>query len=203
MSGQNGQKEVWSDLITGPKWTLYTAMQHVARGLTDMVGHVIVNDAPQVKEMPVAQVQGRVGAPGTEIVAIYLHMESGLRGRAVLILPLSFALNLVDLMMEAPRGTATSMGLMERSALGEVGNLALSFFLNSVAESASQVGVLQPSPPSVIVGAPGTVLNMVVTSAAAMNDELLIVETAFADTAKTVEFRFWVLPDPTINWAHD
>ena len=155
MNGQNGQKEVWSNLITGPRWTLFAAMQRVARGLTDMVGCVIVNDAPQVKELPVAQVAERVGALETEIVAVYLYLESGLRGRAVLILPLSFALSLVDLMMDAPQGTTTSVGLMERSALAEVGNLALSFFLNAVAESADPSEVLQPSPPAVIVGAPG------------------------------------------------
>ena len=199
----NEQKEVWSQLIAGPRSEdlLRGVMERVARSLSDMIGQIVTNGVPTVKKIPITQVVARAGAPEAEIVGIYLNIESGLRGRVILILPFNFALNLIDLVMDAPRGTTTRLGLEERSALAEVGNLMLSYFLNSVVELVGWSDVLQPSPPSVVVDMLGAILNLCVTSAAAVSDDLLVIETIFKDVVRTVQFRFWVLPDPSIDWA--
>jgi chemotaxis protein CheC len=197
------QQEVWSQLITGPhaEELLRAVMERVARSLSDMIGQIVTNSLPVVKTIPISEVVARAGAPEAEIVGIYLNIEHGLRGRVILILPFNFALNLVDLVMDAPRGMTTRLGLEERSALAEVGNLMLSYFLNSVVELTGRVDVLQPSPPSVVVDMLGAILNLCVTSAAAVSDDLLVIETMFKDLVRTVQFRFWVLPDPTIDWV--
>ncbi len=199
------QRKVWSQLITGPRSEeiLREVMERVARSLSDMIGQIVTNGVPTVKKIPISQVVQRAGAPETKIVGIYLNIESGLRGRVILILPFNFALNLVDLVMDAPRGTTTHLGLEERSALAEVGNLTLSYFLNSVVELVGKSDMLHPSPPSVVVDMLGAILNLCITSAAAVSDELVVIETIFKDVVRTVQFRFWVLPDPTIDWALD
>ncbi len=199
------QREVWKQLIMGPRSEemLRMVMERVARSLTDMVGQIVTSGVPTLKKIPISQVVERAGAPEAKIVGIYLNIESGLRGRVILILPYSFALNLIDLVMDAPRGTTTRLGLEERSALAEVGNLMLSYFLNSVVELVGWSDALQPSPPSVVVDMLGAILNLCVTSAAAVSDDLVVIETIFKDIVRTVQFRFWVLPDPTIDWARD
>jgi hypothetical protein len=102
-------------LMTGPRSgvILYTAMEHVARGLTDMIGHTIINDAPQLKKIPIAEIAALAYEPGEKVVGVYLQMESGLRGRAILILPLAFTLDLANLMTGAPQDTTTNLGHKE------------------------------------------------------------------------------------------
>ncbi len=178
-------------------------MERVARALSGMAGQAITRDAPDIiKKISISQVVARAGAPEAEMVGIYLQMESGLRGRVVLILPLDLALNLVDMMTELPQGTSTNLGDLERSVLAETGNMTLSCFLNAVAELTGRSEMLQPSPPAVIVDMLGAILNLFITPAAAVSDDLLIVETIFMDIARTTRFRLWMLPDPAIDWAH-
>jgi len=188
-------------LINGPhsRVLLHTTMESVACSLTDMMGNIIINGTPKVKRLPIAKVTVSTGSPETKVVGVYLEMESGLRGRVILILPTGFALNLVDMVMEAPRGTANSLGLLERSVLAEVGNLTLAYFLNAIADLTDESEMLQPSPPTVVVDMLGAILNIVVAPAAVVRDDLLIIETVFIDIAKSIQFRFWVLPDPKIN----
>jgi len=201
----NEQETIWDSLINGPRSAeiLGTTMERVARGLSDMAEQIIIHDTPKIKEIPLAQIATRAGAPEAEIVGIYLQMETGMRGRVIMILPLGFAMNLADLMSGSPRGTSTRLGMMERSVLAEVGNLSLSYFLNAVADLTGRSEMLQPSPPAVIVDMLGAILDLFITSAAAMSDDLLIVETIFTDVARTMQFRLWMLPGSTIDWAHD
>jgi chemotaxis protein CheC len=130
------------------------------------------------------------------MVGIYLLMQGDLNGQAIMIFPLDSALNLADLLLDAPPGTATSLGELERSALAEVGNLTVSYFLNAM--SALTGKPLRPSPPAVMVDMLGAILDVVAVSAAATSDELLIVETMLQEPDGDVQGRFWVMPDPAI-----
>ena len=199
----NDQRGIWDSLTRGPRsgMVLHAAMARAARGLTDMVGHTITHDAPQVKNIPVSEMIVRASDLATETVGVYLQIEGGLSGQAMLILPLTFALNLVDLATNAPQGTTTALGRIECSALAEVGNLTLAYFLNAVAETTGRPEMLQPSPPTVMVDMLGDILDLVVRPAAALSESPLIVETIFKDVAKSVQFRFWLLPDLKSNGA--
>jgi chemotaxis protein CheC len=173
-------------------------MWRVACGLSNAIGRTISNGDSTIEAVPLAQVSAYAGGLEKEMVGVYLVMQSGLRGQAILILPMSSALNLADSMMGEPPGTATYLGTMERSALAEVGNLALSYFLNAATTYTEQEHLLRPSPPAVMVDMLGAIINVVVTPAAVMRDDLLIIDTPFSDAQSTVQARFWVLPDPAI-----
>jgi len=195
------QKALWSRLVngTGSDHMLGKVMWRVARGLSDTVGEFISNDDPLVEAIPIGQVAERAGGPEEEMVGVYLVMGGGLRGQTILILPLSNALHLADLLMGEKPGTATRLGVMERSALAEIGNLMVSYFLNAVAALTEMPELLRPSPPAVMVDMLGAILNVIITPVAAVRDDLLIIETAFRDAGSAVLGRFWVLPDPAIR----
>ncbi len=197
----NDQKAIWHNLVSGPQsnQTLNQVMWQVVSGLSEMTGQSISNQAPQVEKIPLAQVPTRVGHPESEMVGVYLAIEGGLRGQAILILSLSSALNLADLLMGEPPGTSTELGDMERSALAEIGNMTLSYFLNATATIADAAEMLQPSPPAVMVDMLGAILNVIVTPVGAVRDDMLIVETGFQDSAGNVHGYFWVMPDPAIQ----
>lgn len=197
------QEEIWKRLIVGEEHEtlLRNAMRRVAHGLSEMINQPITGNMPRIKQIPIAQVGTNAGAPDAEMVGIYLRIESGLRGQAIMILPLTFALNLVDLVMANPRGSSLSLGMVERSALGEVGNLTLSYFLNAVSTLTGEGGMLQPSPPVVMVDMLGAILSIIAAPAAFIGDSLLVIETIFQDVARSVWIRLWILPDPTIDWT--
>jgi len=89
---------------------------------------------------------------------------------------------------------------VERSALAEVGNLAVSTFLNTMAvQNPQSPELLRPSPPAVMVDMLGAILNVIVTPVAAVRDDLLVVDTNFVNAKKTMYGRFWIIPDPAIR----
>jgi chemotaxis protein CheY-P-specific phosphatase CheC len=191
------QNDLWNRLISGPaaESLLDTIMKRVAHGLSGMVGRTITSNTPQVKKMPTFQAVAQAKSTGKEMLGIFMKIEGGLNGRTILMLPVSFALNLVDLLLEQPSGTTTKLDSVGRSALGEVGNLTLSHFLNATALLMSRSEILYPSPPTVIVDMLDTVLNLAVAQAAMRCKDLLVIETTFTNTARTVKFRFWILPE--------
>jgi len=191
----NDHTALWKRLLTGPDGPaiLAAAMEHVARGLSRMVGQAVQNDPPQVRRMSFAQVAACVGDPETPTVGVYLTIASGLIGWALLSIPLDMALWVTDGVRAAP-GTATRLTRLEKSALAEMGNLALSYFLNAVAERCGGTEALLPSPPAVIVDMLGVILNLMVT-ATPEAEELWVIETIFRDTTQTVQICFWAAPD--------
>jgi chemotaxis protein CheC len=199
--------------VTGTRWQhiiadlksenlLRAAMYHAASGLSAMVGQAIDIDTPRVETIPIKQVGQAAGNPEHESVGIYLLIEGALHGQAILLCALPDALHLADLLLGQPAGTSTEIGEVERSALAEVGNLTVSFFLNEVA---TLTGLdLRPSPPAVLTDMLGAILDVVVTPVASLQDDLLIVETVlvvetlFKKPGESVLAHFWVLPAPEL-----
>ena len=77
--------------------------------------------------------------------------------------------------------------------------MMLSYFLNGVAALDEMPGLLRPSPPAVMVNMLGAILDVIVTPIAAVRDDLLIIDTAFRDTRRSIQGHFWVLPDPALE----
>jgi chemotaxis protein CheC len=197
----NSQTEIWNSVVNGQysSYRLRKVMWHVASGLSELTGRTISNDDPNVEKVPISQVHERAGGPEEQRVGIYLVIGGGLSGQAILIMPTVSALNLADLMMGQKTGTATGLGPIERSVLSEIGNMTLSYFLNGVASLEAVTDLLRPSPPAVMVDMLGAILDVIVTPVAAVRDDLLIIETVFRDSARAIEGRFWVLPDPALR----
>ncbi|MDY6875014.1 MAG: chemotaxis protein CheC [Chloroflexota bacterium] len=173
------------------------AVQNAARGLTDMIGRPIRTGTSQARVVHFDDMTVQVGDPESAMVGIYLLMEGNLSGQTILILSLASALNLADFVMDTPPGTATNLGDMERSALAEVGNLTVSYFLNAMATLTGKP--LRPSPPAVMVDMLGAILNVVATRVGETSDDLLIIETVLQDPDGLMQARLWVLPDLTLQ----
>ena len=192
----NEQMTTWSELV--PDWQLdslmQAAMQSTARGLSGMVERPIEIAPVKTGIIPVSALVAHAGNPGPETIGVRLLIEGELRGQALLMLPLSNALNLVDLLLSQPLGTTTGLDELARSALAEVGNVTVSYFLNSISTLIGKD--LLPSPPIVMVNILSIVLDKIAATAATMTDRLQIFETVFRDFGKAVQARFWVMPAP-------
>jgi chemotaxis protein CheC len=102
-------------------------------------------------------------------------------------------MNLVDSLLEARPGTTTRLNELGCSALSEFGNLALSSFLNAVADL-TRVS-LRLSPPAIVLDTLTVIFEAVAMSALTVSDEVPIIKMGFVDWDDSLKFQFWVLPD--------
>lgn len=168
-------------------------IKSAAHGFSGMVGRKIEVSNPTLKLVPLLTIPKILGGPEDDAVGIYLRFEGDMVGQIMMIMPYQKTLELVDLLMEAPQGTTQQLGSLERSALGELGNLCGTFFLNSLAKSAG--ASFRPSPPAVMVDMVGAILDVVVATAGGISDHVLLMQANFMDGSRSVETNFWVIPD--------
>jgi len=166
--------------------------QNAVRGLSTMVGLDIKVVALDLKLIPASQAANLLGGAEKEMAAIYLMMTGAATGHILLIYPKEVAFGLVDMLMGSEIGTTKELGEMESSALGEMGNITGSFFLNSVANNTGLR--LMPSIPTVMVDMAGSILDAAVSDILHDRDELFAMETVFSIDNKEINGMLLVLP---------
>jgi len=188
----------WQDVGTSHKLLLLVsaAMENVARGLSMMTQHTIATSDAESQLIYFDDLLPLAGSPEEHVVGVYLLMEGTLSGRALLTMPLSSALCLADMLMMDPIGTAAELGELERSALAEAGNVIVSYFLNSITSLTGED--MRPSPPAVIVDMLGAIIEAVVSEAAILSDELLVLSSELTDSEGLIDAKLWVLPDVVV-----
>lgn len=167
--------------------------RNAARGFSIMVGKTIMVDEPRVSVVPLFDIPDLLGGLENDAIGIYLQVEDTAATQVMLVMPYQTALDLVDLLMGEAPGTTTSLGRLERSALGEVGNLTTSYFLNTIA---SMTGIdVRPSPPAVLVDMVGAIFDIVIATSGQLSDKVLLVQSGFRSEERQLETNFWVIPD--------
>ncbi len=182
----NTTQQILKDLST-------QGMKHVATGLSGMLGQPIHIETTDIEVVPVSKVIDRIGGAEELVVGVYLIAQGSMPGHVMLVIPFADALQLVDMLLGEPEGTTQELGSLERSALGEVGNLTASFFLNAVA--AATGFSTQPSPPAVMVDMLGAILNIILIAAAGAEPDIMLLETVFSGPERELNIFFWVVPD--------
>ncbi len=168
-------------------------IHNAVRGFSGLLGHKLEFGDPDVKVVPLTQIPMMVGGPENEAVGIYLRAEGDFNAQIMMILPLEKAFQLVDLLMEQPEGSTAFLGSLERSALGEVGNMTGTFFMNAVANVLGRE--IRPTPPAVMVDMVGAILDIIVATTGGVSDQVLLIQTYFKDGSRSVLTDFWVIPD--------
>jgi len=167
--------------------------RNAAKGFSVMVGHKIEVGNPNLELVPLLTIPSMVGGIEDDAVGVYLRFEGDMPGQIMMVIPYQKALELSDLLMGITPGSTQTLGMLERSALGELGNLCGSFFLNSIAKT---VGAnFRPSPPAVMVDMVGAILDVVVATVGGVSEHVLLVHANFHEGTRSVETDFWVIPD--------
>lgn len=181
------------DLLEKLKSIAGDGVNNAADGFSGMVGRKIHVNNPTAKLVPVLTIPEIAGRPDDDAVGIYLRFKGDVNGQIMLIVPFQKAMELVDLMMQVSPGTTQQLGSLERSALGELGNLCGSFFLNSIARATK--AKFHPTPPAVMVDMVGAILDIVVATTGGIGEHALLMKANFTDGARCVDADFWVIPD--------
>ncbi|MCR4403521.1 MAG: chemotaxis protein CheC [Firmicutes bacterium] len=121
-------------------------MESAASVLSDMIGRKIAMSVPDVCLVAREDIS-RVAKHSVEepTVGVRIGLTGDVTGDVILIFPRPSAFRLVDILMGNAPGTTTHLTEIGGSALCEVGNLAGSFFLNSLAEATGLRAM--PAPP--------------------------------------------------------
>lgn len=173
-----------------------SGVKSAAAGFSEMVGRAVKSGKPMASLVPILKIPNYIGGPDDDAVGIYLRFDGDLEGQVMLIVPYSKAYELVDLLVGEKPGTTQELGSLEKSAMGELGNLCASFFLNSLAKS---IGAsFRPTPPAVMVDMVGAILDIVVATTGGVDEHILLLHSAFADESRFIDVDFWVIPDTKI-----
>ena len=168
-------------------------IKNAAQGFSSMVGHSIAVEHPVASLVPLFQISKIMGGPENEAVGIYLRFDGDLDGQIMMVIPYQKSLELVDLLMDLPQGTTQVLEHMELSALGELGNMCGSFFLNSLSKI---IGAsFRPTPPAVMVDMVGAILDIIIASTGGLTENILLIQAIFMEGERSVETDFWVVPD--------
>ena len=168
--------------------------QNAISGLSAMVDQEIEMTAVSARQISVDAVPDLFGGREKVAVAVYLAVTGATEGHMFLVYPPDTAMCLVDLLMGEEPGTTTEITEMEASALGEMGNIMGSFYLNALSDASGLI--LMPSPPAVIMDMAGSILDVALADILMESDDALVVEAVFATKDQKIHGNFLVLPSP-------
>jgi chemotaxis protein CheC len=176
---------VWTGLVS-------KGISNALNGLSEMVGHQIVVTSLDLKWLPAKNASGMLGGPEAFGVGIYLGIEGDATGHLLLMHDVNIAFKLIDIQLGLPLGTTNQIGEMERSVLGEMGNITGSFFLNALADSGNMI--LMPSPPAVIADLASAIMNIPLAFLMEKQDDALVVKATFSANNQPLDGTFIVMP---------
>lgn len=177
--------DIWVRLVTD-------GITNALSGLAQMVGREITTYSLNAQVIPVASAADLLGGSEELTVGIYLGVSGSATGHMVLVYQPSVAYDFVDMLMGNPLGSTKVLDEMERSALGEMGNVMGSFFLNSLADATGLT--LNPSPPAVMMDMAGAIMDVALADVLRETDQALVVEASFGTEDSQSTGTFLVLP---------
>lgn len=167
--------------------------------LSIMIGQEVSVENLRLRQVSMDEVAQLMGGPEALTVGVYLTVSGSADGHMMLMYQPAIALAFVDLLLGQELGSTRDLGEMEQSALGEMGNVVGSSFLNAMADSVSLR--LMPSPPSVTMDMAGALLDIIAADVLLTQDEAYIAETTFRTSDQRMSGVFFVIPGDSLMQA--
>ena len=161
-------------------------------GLATMVNREIRMSSLSLKQVPASEAPNLVGGADKMVIGIYLAFEGDATGHLMLVHQPDVALAIIDMLLGNEPGTTRDINEMEQSALGEMGNIIGSAFLNAIADALALR--LQPSPPEVILDMAGAILDVAFAEILQQTDDVIVAETSFGTADRQARGTFLVIP---------
>jgi chemotaxis protein CheC len=183
---ENQEIAVWEGLVK-------KGMTNAINGLSQMVGRDFQINSIGIRKIPAKEMPYVLGGPERMVIGVYITFSGASNGHILLAHQPEFAYSILDLLMGDPPGTCKGLDEMTQSALGEMGNITGTFFLNAVADS---LGILlEPSPPVVLLEMAGAILDIALAEILTERDDVFIAETSFGVSDQTIQGTFLIMPN--------
>lgn len=164
------------------------------RGLSGLMGQEIQIHVPNVRSGTRSDACDAVGGEESVVLGAYLSISGDITGHVMLLFPVTRALECVDLMCGQAVGTSTEPDELAESAIGELGNIVGSAFINALADHANLI--LHPSPPTVINDMAIALVESVYAEVLSQGGDVVMMDAIFEDHSGRTAGLLIVAPDP-------
>lgn len=171
---------------------LIEAVRYAGEQLSLLVEREICLRGTSVERLRLEQLPALRADEDEPVTAIHLGFSGAFEGHVILSFSPRSAGQLAEALLMEPVCDDGNLSEMERSALGEVGNVTAASFLNSVADACRLT--VSPSPPTVVQDMIGALLQNVVTEMALDSTHALLVHTVFEVAGDRLQGELILLP---------
>jgi chemotaxis protein CheC len=155
--------------------------------LSEMLGRAIDLSVPDASVLPMADAVAALGPAEQEITGIALGVEGDLPATVLLLLTPSDAAKIcVMLGLEAGSELAPS-------ALGEIGNVVGTSYLNALAGMTGLA--IEPTPPATVTDMLGAIAESVLAARAMSSDRTLLLDSSLIVEGEDCAISFLLVPD--------
>ncbi len=165
------------------------------RGLSGLMGQEIAIHVPSVRIGTKADACDAVGGEENLVLGTYLSISGDITGHVMLLFPVNRALECVDLMCGQAPGTTTEADELAESAIGELGNIVGSAFINALADEVNLI--LHPSPPNIISDMAIALVESVYAEVLSQGGDVVMIDTVFEDHTGNTAGLLIIAPDPS------
>lgn len=184
------QQKSWDDLII-------KSAHDSLRSLSIMSGEEINSELVKPYKIEVTDIPDTLGGADKVAVGVLLGVEHIPSFHIALVHSPAAAFAVVDILCGNPEGTTQGLGEFEISALGEMGNIMGTAFLNRIGNTTGYE--LKPTPPSVRMDMTGAVLDYAIASLMMETDEVTMIEASYGTKTTKVDGVFAVMPSPQLQ----
>ena len=155
--------------------------------LSEMLGRSIDLSVPDASVLPMAEAVAALGPAEQEITGIALGVEGDLPATVLMLLTPSDAAKVcVMLGLEADSELAPS-------ALGEIGNVVGTSYLNALAGMAGLE--VEPTPPGMVTDMLGAIVESILAARAMSSDRTLLLDSSLLVEDEDCSISFLLVPD--------
>lgn len=155
--------------------------------LSSMVGRSIDISVPAARVLPFAEAVEVTGPPEQEVTGIVLGIVGEMPATVLLLVPPADAGRLVGLLGVEPDDP------MAESALGEIGNVVGTSYINALAAMTGME--LEPTPPATATDMLAAIVQTVLAGHAAGGDVALLMDSALQVEGEDCSVLFVLVPD--------
>jgi chemotaxis protein CheC len=168
---------------------------HAATALSRITNRRIMVDVPEVRIVPLEGVGEVLGEPERVVCAVVLKVFGDVEGRTLQIFPGETAARLTAMLLRtAEPGSVGTFGLLERSAIKEIGNILVAAYLNALADLMG--ATLTMSAPGFAIDMAAAILTTSYLNFGVDDDFVMCVNTRLAlDDGETLPAHFLLIPD--------
>ena len=160
--------------------------------LASMLSKRIDMNVPQVKILEFKDAASILGGEEKLVAGIYLDLHGDVEGNIMFILDINSAINLTDMLLSR-ENHSEELDDMAMSALSEVGNILASSYVSSLSTMTNlKIAV---SVPYLAIDMAGGILSVPAIQFGQVADQILFIETMFAEGDSYVKGNLFLLPD--------
>ena len=155
--------------------------------LSSMLARAVDISVPKARVLPFAEAVEATGPPEAEVTGIVLGVTGELVATVLLLVPPADAGRLVSILGVDPGDELAA------SALGEIGNVVGTSYLNALAD---MTGIeMEPTPPATATDMLGAIVESVLAGHAVGGDVALLLDSALEVEGEDCSVSFLLVPD--------